>query len=307
MRKFLATMHNVAIVGAGFVGASVAYAAMLRRLPATLHLVDIDQRVVEGQVLDLSDASFLTCTNVRAGTWRDAGDADVIVITAGAKQKPGETRADLLGRNTHILKNIIDSMQPINPHAVMILVSNPVDVLTQVAQQISKLPPNQVFGSGTYLDSMRLRKHLSTLLDIHGNAIHCYVLGEHGDRQFIQWSSAHIGGTPLDKFDHLDKEHVHQTVMKKAYAIIDKKGATYYGIGACVAQILDGVVNDQKDVKCVSCYVERYGVTLSVPAVIGRKGILRVIDVDLSSDEEEKMKVAAVAVGEAVQECAKNF
>ena len=171
---------SLAIIGAGNVGASVAYAAVLKKVASEILLVDIDEKRCEAQVLDISDAAFLSNTRIRVGTFKEAGQCDIIVITAGAAQRPGETRMDLVGRNYQILASCISEMKPFKPSTVLILVSNPVDVLTYFAQKLSGLPRSQVLGSGTYLDSARLRQSLSLKLKINENAIHAYVLGEHG-------------------------------------------------------------------------------------------------------------------------------
>jgi L-lactate dehydrogenase len=199
---------------------------------------------------DMSDCSFMTGSKIVSGTFKDASQADVIVIAAGAKQVPGEDRIHLIERNFRILKSCISSMQPLNPSAVLLLISNPVDVLTLYAQKISGLPPSQginrnlrhwfiVIGSGTFLDTARLRSYLSTKLNVSDNAIHAYVLGEHGDSQFIAWSSAYIASTPLVEYEAMkaiDIEKIASDIKEKAYKIIDCKGSTYYG--TCYANSL---------------------------------------------------------------------
>jgi len=254
-------------------------------------------------VLDLSDACFLSPTKIKIGNYKEAGQCDVIVITAGAKQKPGESRNDLLLRNTAILRSVFQSMTPVKPEAVVIIVSNPVDVLTNVAQQLSGLPRSQVFGSGTFLDSMRLRTHLSGLLGVNGSSIHSYVLGEHGDLQFVHWSQSRIAGTPLEQFGSVDCVAVERAVMRKAYDIIECKGATSYGIGTCVAKLLQNVVHDEKEVRCVSAYADSFGVSMSVPVVLGRNGVERLVPLELSSEELAKMQVAVDAIKGGVAAC----
>ncbi|CAG8570313.1 15551_t:CDS:2, partial [Acaulospora colombiana] len=211
---------------AGSVGASIAFALLIQKICSTILMVDIVQEAVEGQVLDLSDANFISSTQVRAGTFQEAGQCDIVIVTAGAKQKPGETRVELIERNYKILDNVINSMKPLNPDVILLLVANPVDVLTHIAQKLSGLPKNQVFGSGTFLDSARLRLRLAQKLGVSESAIHSYVLGEHGDSQIIAWSSAHVGGKPLLDFPeiaNLDKELVAKEIAGKAYEIIKLK------------------------------------------------------------------------------------
>ncbi|KAI9597968.1 lactate dehydrogenase/glycoside hydrolase [Syncephalis fuscata] len=270
---------KIAIVGAGAVGACCAYACMLRRLPAEVIMVD---------VLDLSDANFLTPVPVSAATNKEAGQCDIIIITAGAKQQPDEPRSALVERNYKILKSIIEEMQPIRKDAIMMLVSNPVDVLASIAQKLSGLPRSQVLGSGTFLDSMRF-------LNVNENAIHCYVMGEHGDLQFVNWSSASIGCIPLlehPAMKDVDLADIEKKVMRKAYEIIERKGATSFGIGACVASLCGSILNDRHDVRPVSCWSEEHQCYISRPAILGIHGISYVIDLKLNEDEKKRMNTA---------------
>jgi L-lactate dehydrogenase len=294
--------HKIAIVGAGAVGASIAYACILTKVPAEVIMIDIDQHTLEGQVLDLSDVGFLSPVPISAGTIQDAGQCDIIVITAGAKQRPNEPRSALIERNYLILKDVLGGMQPIRQDAILILVSNPVDVLTYIAQQLSGLPRNRVFGSGTFLDSMRLRGELARRLQIHENALHCYVLGEHGDHQFVGWSTANIGCTPLMEhpaMKDVDLAKIEHDVMRKAYEIIERKGATCYGIGGCVASLCDTVLNNRRYVRPVSCWDEKYQVCLSTPAVIGINGIEEVMYMPLNEKEQAAMDAAVADIKEA--------
>ena len=219
--------RKVAIIGAGSVGATAAYACILRKVASTILLVDVNVDRATSEVSDLADAAFLSKTIVKVGDLKEAGSCDVIVITAGAKQRPGETRLDLIDRNHDILKSVINGMNPLNPRAILLLVANPVDVLTTIAQKISQLPKNQIIGSGTYLDTCRLRYELSEILKISPNGIHASVLGEHGDSQFIPWSCATVAGIPLLNFDQIktiNKQELATKVAKKAYSIIASKG-----------------------------------------------------------------------------------
>ncbi|OZJ06751.1 hypothetical protein BZG36_00428 [Bifiguratus adelaidae] len=284
---------RVAIIGAGSVGATIAYACLLRKVCSEILLVDIAPEIVNGQVLDLADAAFLSSTVVRGATFEETGQCDIIVITAGAKQNQGESRTQLIKRNHKILNSVISSTKPLNKHAIILLVANPVDILTHIAQKLSGLPRNQVFGSGTYLDSGRLRLFLSQLLGVSETAIHAYTLGEHGDSQFVAWSSARVGGKPLMDFPevkNLDHEKVEYDVAHKAYEIIKLKGATYFGIGACVASLCQTILLNQRHVRPLSVYVERLGVTLSMPAVLGTKGVEEILEVPLNEKEKKLMK-----------------
>ncbi|KAF0454272.1 lactate dehydrogenase B [Gigaspora margarita] len=290
---------RVAIIGAGSVGASIAFALLLQKISSEILLVDIVPEAIEGQVLDLSDANFISSTRVRGGTFQEAGQCDIVVITAGAKQKSGETRVELIERNYKILDNVIRSMKPFNPNIILLLVANPVDVLTRIAQKLSGLPEKQVFGSGTFLDSARLRLKLSSELGISENAVHGYVLGEHGDSQIIAWSSAHVGGKPLLDFPEiqkLDKEAVAKEIANKAYKIIELKGATYFGIAGCVSMLVQCIVLNQRHIRPLSVYIKEYNCVFSMPVVLGSNGVERVVDVSLSEEEKNNLKRSASAL-----------
>ncbi|KAG9288594.1 hypothetical protein G9A89_008680 [Geosiphon pyriformis] len=292
---------RVAIVGAGSVGSTIAYALLLQKISSEILLVDIDAKIVQGQVLDLNDATFVASTAVRGGTFQEAGQCDIIVITAGAKQRPEETRVQLIERNYMILKNVIGSMKPFNPSSILLLVANPVDILTYIAQQLSGLPKKQVFGSGTFLDSARLRLKMAQILEVAENAIHCYVLGEHGDSQIIAWNAAHVGGKSLLDFPEiqaLDKEAVAKEIAGKAYEIIKLKGATYFGIAGCVSALIQCIFLNQRHIRPLSTFIPKYGTVMSMPVVLGSHGIERVIDVYLTQDEREKLQISATKLKE---------
>ncbi|KAI9253463.1 lactate dehydrogenase B [Phascolomyces articulosus] len=296
---------KVAIIGAGSVGATIAYAIMLRDVASEILLVDVAEEVVHGQVLDLSDANLITSTKVRGATYQEAGQADVIIITAGAKQKPGESRTQLIDRNYKILQSVIGAMKPIRQQSIMILISNPVDVLTHIAQQLADIPRNQVFGAGTFLDTSRLRGLLAQKLEVSANSIHAYVLGEHGDTQFVAWSSASVAGKPLLSFPEFkegDKEIIEKKIANKAYDIIKAKGATYYGIGACTASLVEAILLDKREVRPLSVYVDSLGTVLSVPAKLGFDGIERVFDIPLNEPERTRLEESAASLKEI---CAK--
>ena len=291
--------HKLAIIGAGSVGASIAYAAIMKSVAHDILLVDINQERCEGEVLDLSDAAFLSDSRIKAGTFKEAGQCDIIVITAGAKQRPGETRMELIDRNYKILDSCLNEMKPFKPSAILLLVANPVDVLTFLAQKISGLPPKQVLGSGTYLDSARLRNSLSQVLGIAETAIHAHILGEHGDSQFPAWSVAHVATRPLLSFPQvkdLDLVKIAESVKNKAYTIIDRKGSTYYGIGGCTASLCESIFHNTHQVRPVSHYLEEYGVCMSLPAVIGIDGVLQTIVPPLNDDEKGNLEKSAASI-----------
>nr|BAD38919.1 lactate dehydrogenase A [Rhizopus arrhizus] len=283
-------LHSkVAIVGAGAVGASTAYALMFKNICTEIIIVDVNPDIVQAQVLDLADAASISHTPIRAGSAEEAGQADIVVITAGAKQREGEPRTKLIERNFRVLQSIIGGMQPIRPDAVILVVANPVDILTHIAKTLSGLPPNQVIGSGTYLDTTRLRVHLGDVFDVNPQSVHAFVLGEHGDSQMIAWEAASIGGQPLTSFPEfakLDKTAISKAISGKAMEIIRLKGATFYGIGACAADLVHTIMLNRKSVHPVSVYVEKYGATFSMPAKLGWRGVEQIYEVPLTEEEE---------------------
>lgn len=296
--------HKLAIIGAGSVGAAICYAALLKKVASEILLVDVDTARCEAQVLDISDAAFLSETKVSVGNFKEAGQSDIIVITAGAKQRPGETRVELIDRNYAILKSCIDGMKPFNPEAVILIVSNPVDILTFFAQKLSGLPTNQVFGSGTFLDTARLRLILSEKMNVSETACHAYVLGEHGDSQFVAWSSAHVGTTPLLSYPEMKNENleaISTAVKNKAYTIINALGFTCHGIGGCAASICESVFNNTRQVRPVSHFIEDLGVCISMPAAIGSHGIVKTLRPPLDPAEEESLRKSAAGMRAVIE------
>lgn len=288
---------KISIIGAGNVGATVAYALMMRDLVSDITIFDIDQQRLMGQVKDLTDAlSFSRTSYIGSTDIAQAGQADVVIITAGKGQAPGQTRADLLKTNSAIIRDIIKKLKPFGKDTIIILVTNPVDVMTMIAQEESGLPRNRVFGSGTFLDTQRLRSCIGTKLGIAEQSVHAYVLGEHGDAQFVAWSNADIGGVPLSQFPSMDKatcQAIAQQSKEKVYEIVKAKGSTYFGVAACVSAYCENILFDQKRVLPLSCYQKDLGICLSMPAVLGAKGIEQVLSVPLDDDEQKLLAVAA--------------
>jgi L-lactate dehydrogenase len=284
---------KIAIIGAGTVGSTIAYTLLLKTITAEIVLVDIDQTRCHGEILDLSDAMFFNGTSsIYAGTPQDAAQADIIIIAAGKPQNPGESRSDLFTANKTIISNIFASIKPINPQAIIIMVTNPLDPLTMLAQKLSDLPKHQVFGTGTFLDTLRLRGLISQKTGIATSSINAYVIGEHGDSQCVVWSSADIAGTPITQFSGIQQKNldaIAQQVKDKAYEIIQCKGSTSFGIAACVAKICEAVIFNQKIVIPLSTYLEQYKTCLSMPAILGENGIEKILSIPLNDDEEEKL------------------
>ncbi|KAF1849222.1 L-lactate dehydrogenase [Cucurbitaria berberidis CBS 394.84] len=302
------TKHTsqIAILGAGDVGTTIAYSLIMNPVAGDILIVDPKEEVRDAQVQDLSDATFHgnTTTRVRAGTHKEAGQSDIVVITAGAKQKKGESRTDLIGRNKAILESAINDMTPFRSDTVLLIVANPVDVLAYFAQQFSKLPKNQVIGSGTFLDSARLRGILATKAGVAASSIDAYVLGEHGESQFVAWSHASIAGVPLSSAletgTRLDQNAIAEETKGKATAIMESKGATNYGIGGVAASLCKSILFDERIVRPVSFFQEELGVCLSLPAVIGRKGVVRSVEIPLDGEEKGKLKKSAEALKEVI-------
>lgn len=296
---------RVAIIGAGAVGAATAYAIMWKNIAAEILLVDIDEKRCIGEVYDLSDAIPFCCTSTIAhGSFKDAGQANIIIIAAGKRQKPGQDRVELLSTNRQIINSIMQEMQPIQPHAIIIMVTNPVDIMAYFAQKASKLPNNQVFGSGTYLDTQRLCGAISRTIDVAEQSIQAYILGEHGESQFVAWSCAYIAGTPLAQFpamEKLDRANIAEEIKKKAYEIIECKDATYYGIAACVADMCESIIFNQRRVIPVSCYQQAFDVCLSIPTIIGKRGIEQMITPPLNEDEQQLLVQSATKLQEIIK------
>lgn len=290
---------RIAVVGAGMVGSSFAYAAMIKGLAAEILLIDVDESREEGEVMDLSHGLIGTETgSVRCGDLKDCSDVDLVVICAGAPQKPGETRLDLVSKNVKIFKGIVAGMGKLRPDTVVIVVANPVDILTHVARQIIGLPKNQIFGSGTSLDTSRLRYNVGQALGVNLHNVHGYVMGEHGDSEFVPWSLVRVSSVSAKKL--LTKSQmadIQQKTMKAAYEIIQRKRATYYGIGVVLTELAEAVLHDKKLIVPVSTEPgAAYGLTgvcLGVPCVLGRGGIQKVWPVSLTFSEKARLNKSA--------------
>lgn len=288
---------KIAIIGAGSVGSTIAYALLLKNVTAEIILIDIDEARCHGEILDLSDACISdNSSKISSGNPTDAAQADIIIIAAGKAQNPNETRLDLLNTNKKIITDIFIAIKPINPQAIVIMVTNPLDPLTALAQSLSGLPRNQVFGTGTFLDTLRLRGILSEKTNIARESIHAYVIGEHGDSQVVAWSSAEIAGTPLIQCEGLreeDFEIIAQQAKDIAYEIIACKGSTHFGIATCVAHICQAIIFDQKVVMPLSTYIPEYDVVFSMPVILGESGIEKIISIPLSDCEHKKLQQCA--------------
>lgn len=281
--------NKVMIVGTGNVGASIAFAALNQRTAINeIVLTDIMAEDAEGEAMDLKDALAVSPSHLKisSGTYKDAKDCDIVVITAGAAQKPGETRMDLIKKNVGILKDMVGQIMESGFDGIFLIVSNPMDVMTYYTLKISGLPTERVIGSGTLLDSARLRQRISDYLNINAKSVHAYQVGEHGDTELTLWSVADAGGQNVSEL--LPKETlmgISDFVKNEAYMIIEKKGATYYGIATCVLQIIDSILNDEMRILPVSSYDEFSGTAFGWPTVVGREGVVRRLDLRISEEE----------------------
>lgn len=294
------------IVGTGNVGASIAFALLNQRTPVKeIILTDLDMTDAEGEVMDLCDAlavapSFL---KIRSGDYADAKDCDICIITAGANQKPGESRTGLVQKNAKILQSIVGPVMASGFQGIFLVVANPVDTLTFLTWQYSRLPAERVIGSGTVLDSARLRLQIAEELSVNPKSVHAYQVGEHGDTELTLWSSANVGGEKASKLLSTNKRsQIEASVRNKAYEIIKKKGATHYGIGACIVRIVNCILNDERRIMPVSSYDDNAGIYDGFPAVIGREGVIRRIELELSEDEAIKFQESINAIRATVKE-----
>ncbi|EOP54880.1 L-lactate dehydrogenase [Bacillus pseudomycoides] len=294
-------INRVVLVGTGAVGCSYAYCMINQGVAEEFVLVDVNEAKAEGEAMDLSHAvPFAPApTRVWKGSYEDCKDADLVVITAGLPQKPGETRLDLVEKNTKIFKQIVRSIMDSGFDGIFLIATNPVDILTYVTWKESGLPKERVIGSGTTLDSARFRYMLGEYFNIDSHNIHAYIIGEHGDTELPVWSHVSIGiqklQTILEKDNDLNQKGLDEifiNVRDAAYHIIERKGATYYGIGMSLLRVTKAILNDENSVLTVSAYLEgQYGqedVYIGVPAVLNRQGVREILEVELSEDEELK-------------------
>ncbi len=310
--------RKVVIVGAGAVGSTFAYALAQKGLAEEIDLIDANHDFAEGQALDLAHGlPYYPSVQIRVGEKHDYGDAQVIVITAGAKQAPGETRLALVKKNAAIVETIVDEIVAQDSQAVILVASNPVDILTYVALKRSGWPKGRVIGSGTVLDSARFRYMLSQHCGVDVSNVHAYFLGEHGDSEFPAWSMTHIAGVAIDDYCPLcnkclawqdEREKIIQAVKDSAYHIINYKGATYFAIGMALVRIVGTILQDQRSVLPVSTLLDgEYGlrdVCLGVPCVVGQGGVKQIVDAPLLPDEETALSKSASILRDVLHQLA---
>lgn len=303
---------KVAIIGAGFVGSTAAYALLIDGAASEIVLIDVNREKAEGEAMDLQHSlQFKPHTKVSFGNnYGLCKDAEIVVICAGAHQKPGETRIDLVKKNSVIFKEMIPQITKHNKDCILLVVSNPLDVLTYLALKYSKFPKSRVFGSGTILDTARFRYMLGDYFQVSPNSVHAYILGEHGDSSFPVWSTANIAGVNLKYFKKYSKKAMDKIYLKTknaAYEVIAKKGATYYAIGLGISKIVSAILSDQNEVIALSTYLNRYygvsDVCLSVPCVINRNGIKEQILMPLNALEKKQLRKSASVIKGIIKGC----
>lgn len=304
---------KIILVGDGSVGSSFAYASTILGVGRELGIIDINEKKAEGDAMDLSDVlSFTNPKKIYKADYKDCKDAEVVVITAGIPQKSGESRLDLIEKNLKIFKDMIGKIVASGFDGIFLVASNPVDILTYATWKYSKFPANKVIGTGTTLDSSRFKKEIANLIGIDPRSVEAFIMGEHGDSEFPVWSHTNVGGMPLYEWvkthSETDEKELLDTfdkVKNAAYEIIDKKGATFYGIGMALTRIVESIINDQNSVFSTSSYLDgEYGlkdIYIGVPSVIGKDGVKWVLEVPLTDIEDERMKESAKTLKEIIK------
>ncbi len=315
MKKQTINSKKAVMVGCGFVGSASVFALMQSGLFTEIALIDADEKKAEGEAMDISHGiPFASPMKIYAGTYDDVADAAIVIISAGAGQKPGETRLDLVHKNVAIFKSIIPEIAKRNFAGVLLVVSNPVDILTQVAVKLSGLPENRVIGSGTVLDTARLRNALGEHLEVDSRSVHAFIVGEHGDSEVVVWSSANVSGVPLSEMCEMrghykhkeDAKEIAAAVKNSAYEIINRKHATYYGIAMSVKRICQAIMRDEKTILPLSHMIHGIydieGISLSMPVIVGADGVESDMPINLNGEEALKLKESADALKKIIEE-----
>lgn len=310
----MVSLRKCAVIGVGFVGATSAFTLATSGLFSEIVLIDANRKKAEGEAADINHGiSFAKPCKVYAGDYKDLKDVGLVVIAAGANQKPNETRIELLDRNLAIFKSIIPQITAVNKDCILLVVSNPVDVLTYMALKISGFPSSRVFGSGTVLDTSRLKYLLGDYLHVDSRNIHAFIIGEHGDSELAVFSSANVSGIGLEEYCRVTNndysletlDNIYQNVRDAAYSIIEGKGATYYAIAMAVKRIAEAIVRNEASVLPVSSFVAgHYGISnvcLGLPSIIGSDGVQAILDIPLSDDELEKLQKSSKKLSDLLE------
>lgn len=315
MSSIPSSTGKIVIVGTGFVGATFAYALMISGLCSEIVLIDRNEERAEGEAMDLNHGiAFTQPAQIRTGTYADCAGADIVVVTAGAAQKPDESRLELVHRNAAIYKQIIPEITRYTQDAILVIVTNPVDVMAHVAYKLSGLPAKQVIGSGTVLDTARFKFLLSQHCQVDVKNVHAYILGEHGDTEVPIWSLANVAGTKFDQYcltceracDHSQRDEIFVQVRDAAYHIIARKQATYYAVGLALVEICETILRHENSVLTVSTLLDDYlgvsDVYLSVPTILNRHGVSRLIELELSEEELRAFQYSAATIRQVMDE-----
>lgn len=308
---------KITVVGAGAVGSTTAYTLMLSGLVSEIVLIDINRNKAEGDALDMNHGiSFVNPVKIIAGDYQDIKGSDMVIITAGASQEPGEKRTDLLKRNAKIMESIVENvLKYCHDDTILLMVTNPVDILTYVTYKISGFSKNHVIGSGTVLDTARLKYLLGEYTNVDVRNVHTYIIGEHGDSEVAAWSRTFVAGMNINEFcsssgvcdaEELSKKHFHETVKNSAYGIIEKKGATYYAIALSVKRIVESIIGNEKSILTVSSLLDgEYGINdicLSVPTIVSSEGAEKVLQIDFNDEELHGLQNSAKKLKELAKE-----
>lgn len=306
--------NKISIIGAGFVGSTTAFALMNADIASEIVIVDINKEKAIGEAMDLYQGTvFVSPVNVKAGDYEDTANSDIVIITAGLAQKPGETRLDLVNRNIEIYKELVPAIVKHNPDAILLVVSNPVDILTQVTYKLSGFPANRVIGSGTVLDTARFQATLAQKFGVDARNIHANIIGEHGDSEIATWSLATVAGLTIEQYcesigmsfsDEL-REEISQSVKRAAYEIIDRKGYTNYAVALAVTRIVKAILRDENSILTVSSLLDGAygieGVYTSIPTVVGRSGTKNHVEVPYASNEVEALRESSQILKEIIE------
>lgn len=296
--------NKVVIIGCGNVGMSYAYALLNQKTYVNeLVLIDINTKKVEGEVMDLNHCLAYSPSKItiKLGNYKDCRDAKIVVISAGANQNVGETRMDLIHKNSKIFKSIVDNVMSSGFNGIFLVATNPLDIMTYLTYKYSNLPTNKVLGTGTTLDTARLRYLMSEKIGISPTSIEAFVIGEHGDSEFIPWSNVSIALKGIDEYlSEEEKNKLEVDVRNSAYEIINRKGATYYGIGMCLVRITEAILGDENLVLSVSAYDKENNIYISTPAIINKDGVKEKIYIPLTEEEKEKIKYSIKCIKDAI-------
>ena len=294
--------NKISIIGAGFVGSTTAFALMTSGLASEIVIVDINKEKAEGEAMDLSHgASFVKPIDITSGEYSDTKDSDIVIITAGISIKPGETRLSCIAKNLKVFKSIIPEVVKFSPNSILLVVSNPVDILTYIAYKLSGFPSNRVIGSGTVLDTSRLKYILSQRFEVDARNIHTYIMGEHGDSEIATWSLTSIAGMNVDEYcdtcsekcDEDMKFNIQNDVKRAGYNVLEKKGATYYAVALAIKRIVEAILSNENSILTVSSLLKgEYGIKdvyMGVPTILCREGVKKILQVRLSDEENSKL------------------